>query len=63
MTEEKFLQVAPSTCKKEITFHLLYLASDGGFDGDVKFKCSDKNPGSDPNKILFNLGCMRFILV
>ncbi len=32
------------------------MVSDGGFDGDGKFKCSYKNPGNDPNKILFNLG-------
>jgi hypothetical protein len=33
-----------------------FVASDGGFDGDGKFKCSYKNPGNYPNKILFNLG-------
>jgi hypothetical protein len=32
-----------------------FIAADGGFEGDGRFKCSHKNPGNDPVKIIFNL--------
>jgi hypothetical protein len=32
-----------------------FVASDGGFDGDGRFRCSYKNPGNDPIKVRFNL--------
>jgi hypothetical protein len=32
-----------------------FVAADGGFEGDGRFKCSHKVPGNDPIKIIFNL--------
>ncbi len=32
-----------------------FIAADGGFEGDERFKCSHKNLGNDPVKIVFNL--------
>jgi hypothetical protein len=32
-----------------------FIAADGGFEGDGRFKCSHMNPGNDPVKIIFNL--------
>jgi hypothetical protein len=32
-----------------------FVASDGGFDGDGRFRCSYRNPGNDPVKVRFNL--------
>jgi hypothetical protein len=32
-----------------------FVAADGGFDGDGRFRCSYKNPGNDEVKQLFNL--------
>jgi len=32
-----------------------FVASDGGFEGDGRFRCSYNNPGNHPDRILFNL--------
>jgi hypothetical protein len=32
-----------------------FIAADGGFEGDGRFKCSHKNPGNNPVKIILNL--------
>jgi hypothetical protein len=32
-----------------------FVASDGGFEGDGRFRCSYNNPGHHPDRVLFNL--------
>jgi len=40
---------------KEIFFNDEFVAADGAFEGDGRFRCSCKNPGNDEVKKLFNV--------
>jgi len=42
-------------CRKGNFFEDEFTASDGGFEGDGRFRCPYNNPGHHPDRVLFNL--------